>query len=135
MTVPPNGTDAKDIAVHFAKTINFKVTKKFMVVTIQQAKGFLNHGYTKEEIIYAIDKMVEKKSNIYSLSYIGFTLDDWAMQLRNEKAKAEIDELIKKEEMRRRNEVIADDESTIRNQGKLNRFGANMSKWGDMFND
>lgn len=141
MTVQPNGTDAKDIALHFINMTSERATPSIIKKTIGQAKTLLSSGYNKDEIIKVIDYILDvKKVDMYSLGYVSVTINDMLKEIReNERAeqlvkeKQEIQEAMHKEQQEQRNEVKDDGESTERNKSKLSRFGV-QPRFGKEFN-
>lgn len=126
--VKANGTFAKDIAIHFLNSTTDRYTSSMVGKTIIQAKQLLESGYTKEEIISAIDYVVNNtKVEMYSLGYINTCINDILKdvqalnnkQLLREKKKKleeEYQAIINKD----RGEVF--DESTNRNRDKFRRL-------------
>lgn len=140
MTVPVNGTDAKDIALHFIALTVGRATPTIIKKTVIQAKTLLQSGYTKDEVIKVISYLVDKKGiQMYSLGYVNACINDVLkeiqLQQRIEEQKAKAEEL-KKEiasvQEEQRNEVKDDGESTQRNRDKVNRFGT-QSRFGKKF--
>ena len=141
MKAKANGTEAKDIALHFVSMAELKTTPQIMSKTVLQAKTLLEHEYTKEEIIEVIDFIVnEKKATMYSLGYVNASINDVLREIK-EKKSVEINK-VKSEEVQRqltsiqekqRNEVIDGGESTQRNRKKLDRFGSK-SRFGEKYN-
>lgn len=129
MTLQPNGTDAKDIALHFIKLTVERPTKAMYPKTIRQAKSLLTAGYTKEEIIKVIDYLVNTKhANMFSLGYINASINDVLKEIadieRVEQAKRDL--ALRAEQMR--NEVNHDSDSTERNRAKAGRFNIQSRK-------
>lgn len=141
MTVQPNGTDAKDIALHFVKVTTGRATPAIISKTVIQAKTLLQSGYTKDEIIKVIDYLIDvKKVQMYSLGYVGSSINSVLKEIQvkeDEECKKLKSEQIKKEvsaiQETQRSEVTHDGESTQRNRDKLDRFG-NESRFGKKFN-
>lgn len=141
MTAKANGTEAKDIAIHFVEETTGRATPQIMKKSIIQAKILLESGYTKEEIIDVIDFIVSKKSiEMYSLGYVNACINDVLSEIKKHKS-SEI-EREKSKEVRKeiesiqecqRNEVADDVESTKRNREKINRLGTE-SRFGEKFN-
>lgn len=139
MTVKPNGTDAKDIALYFIKVTTERATPAIIAKTVSQAKALLQIGYTKKQILDVIDRIVEKGITMYSLGYVSACINDVLRELK-ELESIEVKKLqsatIKKEieshQELQRSEVNDDGESTKRNRDKLDRFG-NESRVGKKF--
>lgn len=123
--------DAKEIAFHFFDATQTRATKSIIARTIVQAKSILNDGYTKEEIISVIDYLIKvKKVELYSIGYISSAINNVLREVKKqqdsetriliaEQTQQEISATIENQ----RNEVKINDESSQRNQDKLNRFG------------
>lgn len=125
MSVPANGADAKDIALHFIDMTTGKVTPSIMAKTVTQAKNLLNYGYNKTEIIDVIDYLITVKHvDLYSLGYVNASINNVLREIQKQKAnqKKPIPPTFT-QTYRKRNEVKENDESTNRNKSKLNRFG------------
>lgn len=134
MTLQPNGTDAKDIALHFINLTVERPTKAMYPKTIRQAKSLLSSGYTKEEVIKVIDYLVNTKHvNMYSLGYVSTSINE----VLKEVTELEKVELAKKELALRaeqmRNEVNHDSDSTERNREKARRISV-QSRFGKKYN-
>lgn len=130
MTVKPNGTDAKEIALHFIELTVGRATPAIVSKTITQAKILLQSGYTKQEIIDVINYVIDVKHvHMYSLGYVNSCINNILNEIKINKEKEEA--IKQKEEIKQQmeeqqiqqNEVIEDGESTQRNRDKLNRFG------------
>lgn len=134
--VKPNGTDAKEIALHFFDMTTGKATPAIMGKTINQVKSILRSGYTKEEIIKTIDYIVDVKGvNMYSFGYVNASINSILMEIKEkEKAEKEREQRkeIEKQVTASAKEVKADDESKERNRNKLRRFGV-QSRFGEKF--
>lgn len=122
MTVQPNGTHAKEIALHFLKLANQPVTKTTVARTIKQAKSLLDEGYSRDEVFTVMERVFEvRKVNIHSFGYITScmeqVLDDMRAAKQAVHIKAASDEAIFKQ----RNEVETHDQSTERNRSKADR--------------
>ena len=133
MTVQPNGTHAKEIALHFLSLINRAPNRNNMAQTIKLAKALMEDGYTYEEIMRVTNHVIQtRKVDIYSFGYIVRCMDEVLEQMRaSEQAviiKAKSDEAIFKQ----RSEVKPDD-STERNRRKANRTNP-QSRIGKKFN-
>ena len=126
MTVQVNGTDAKDVALHFMKTTNKEITPKEMSKTIVQVKRLLLKGYTKKQVIDVIDYIVDvTRITMYSFNYVVTVIDDTLKQISNKEEALKERELIKQEHQKAiGSEVKMDGESTERNRTKTERFGA-----------
>lgn len=131
MTIPVNGTDAKDIALHFIELTTGKATPSIIAKTIQQAKNLLKYGYTKTEIISVIDYLITVKHvDLFSLGYVNTSINNVLREIKNNKPKTTSHPTF--QTYQDRNEVMANDESTNRNKSKLNRFGVK-SRFGEEF--
>lgn len=128
MTVKPNGTDAKDIALHFVAMTSGRAAPTIMAKTINQAKALLSSGYTREEILKTIDYIiVKKKINMYSLGYVSSAINDVLKELD----KIELELVAKKLKQQiitsfaegEQKEVDANGDSAQRNRDKSTRFG------------
>ena len=104
MTVQPNGTDAKDIALHFVDMTTGRATPTIMKKTIIQAKVLLSNGYTKDEIIKTIDHIISKGIEMYSLGYVNASINDILREIQKiesskkvEEQKIKLEETIKSE--------------------------------------
>lgn len=130
MAVQANGTDAKDVALHFMEVTGIPLIPTKVARTVRSVKNLLEDGYTRDQLMSVINHVIfVKKIDVYSFGYIFTCIDDVLFELEesveNEKARAEIAEAMKKqvatiEEDRKR--VITVDESTERNQEKARRF-------------
>jgi hypothetical protein len=127
MTVQANGTDAKDIALHFIHKTTGRATPAIMQKTVIQAKSLLSCGYTKSEIIRVIDFILDVKGKqLYSIGYVNACINDVLKELRQIDEKGNVKEVMKHIEehlQQEQKEVNDDDESTQRNRDKLSRFG------------
>jgi hypothetical protein len=132
--VKADGTDAKDIAIHFLDMTNQRFTPAIMSKTVVQAKRLLEAGYTKDEIIASIDWVVGSTSvQMYSLGYINTMINKILVNIKEEQEQRELKKRMKtsKEEMDKyQKELIAkegdtkkNDQSRERNKAKINRFG------------
>lgn len=139
MTVPVNGTHAKDITLHFLKAAQQPITKRSMAQGIQLTKTMLANGYSKDDIIRVIDHVVERTANVYSMGYITRCIEDTLDELRAvdeaESRKREADSLVKQNESeiaKLRDEVV-NDESTQRNRRKAANRAELQSRLGKKF--
>lgn len=134
--IQPNGTHAKDIALHFINVTAGRATPAIMKKTVNQAKSLLRSGYTKDEIISVIDYIIKKKGiQIYSLGYINASINDVLKELKLEDIKEKhknLEGLLEDEQRKQRNEVRDDGESTQRNRNKADGFGV-QSGFGKKF--
>lgn len=134
MTIKPDGTVAKDIALYFIEQAVGRATPAIIKKTIVQAKSLMQHGYTKEEIISVIDYILKiKKTNMYSLGYVSASINDILMEIKKIKAQEEVKqqkELIKEGLKSIKCEVIKDCSSTKRNRDKADRLGIK-SRFGE----
>lgn len=130
MTKAVNGTDAKDIALHFIGAKELELTKTNIIKNIAIAKSILDLGYPKESILIAIDLNIEK---MYSLGFIKFVIEEVHIAIM---AKAKEDEI--KEALSRINTkktfVESEGDGTNRNKQKLERK-SNLSRLGKSYPD
>jgi UDP-N-acetylmuramoylalanine-D-glutamate ligase len=138
MTVQPNGTVAKDIALHFVNATNQRVTPHIMRKTIQQAKSLLSSGYKKDEIISVIDFLIKHKSaNMYSLGYVNASINDILREMKEMEEKERLEQVrkeIAEQQSVQRSEVVNHAESTERNREKAKRIGTGLqSRLGKKF--
>lgn len=126
MIVSP--TDAKEVSIHFLKSINEQMTSSKMGRTIKQAKILLSK-YTKSEIIECIDDLVQQGKHFYSLGYIQAVIDKFLEEKQiNLIAKEELEKQAQLISSTRESGVIPD-ESTRRNQEKArNHFKSRFGK-------
>lgn len=132
MTIHPNGTDAKDIALYFLKVTGQPVTSPIVSRTIGQVKRLLDQRYTKQQMLDVIDYIIIKqKKNVYSFGYINSCIKDVLDEL-NEQAKQErykevaqrMEQTLEEEMKKLRAEVKTIDDSTERNKQKAQRFSS-----------
>lgn len=115
-----NGTDAKDIALHFMAKTGIHATRPFMARTISNVKTLLEAGISKREIIEIINFTVDvKKIPLYSFGFITTQYN----KLLHEKAAHDVRDLIASAQTKPESEVQTNGESTKRNHSKLERFG------------
>jgi hypothetical protein len=125
----PNGTDAKDIALHFIDLTMGRATPAIIAKTVNQAKVLLASDYTKEEIISVIDYIVANKSvTMYSLGYVNACINSVLREINLEQDKQKANKLkqtIKTSFAKQitPKEVVVNDDSTQRNKNKCARFG------------
>ena len=131
-----NGTDAKDVALHFVQQTNVeRITPAIMSKTINQAKNLLNSGYTKQEIVSVIDYVLTKGTHMHSIGYVSTCINDVLREIEKQRL---LDEAVKvKKEINARatekqSEVNVDVESAERNRLKANRFGV-QSGFGEKY--
>lgn len=138
MAVQPNGTDAKDVVLHFLKWKDWRVTPTHMVQGIPRVKSLLKAGFTKDEIISVIDYVMDKKgpTNVYSIGYFNSCINETL-----DKIKAEQQVAVAKEEKNKNIDLPKEDfnASTSNNRTKAERLG-NKSSFGtksfsDMFKE
>lgn len=121
MTVQPNGTHAKEIALHFLQKAKQETNPNNVARTIAIAKGMLSRGFTYDEIIQVIDHLlVTRNSQIFSLLYISKAIDEVLGELRAADLAVIINEQSARAISSQRHEVKADD-STERNRAKAAR--------------
>lgn len=119
-----NGTDAKDIALHFINVTVGRATPMIIKKTIIQAKTLLESGYTKDEILKVITYLIDKKEiQMYSLGYVGTCINNVLKETTQQEVKEQVKAAITYEQESKRDEVASDGESTQRNRDKVNRFG------------
>lgn len=132
MTVNPNGTDAKFIALHFLQETGVdRPTSGVVARTIKQTKGLLEEGYTKDEIIATIDHLVSRGVNMYSIGYISSAIVDVTKELERANQKEQGKELrkeLEKQQATDRKAVDMDGEVNSRNASKAGRFGVQSRK-------
>lgn len=125
--IKANGTDAKDIAIHFINATSGRATPSIMARTINQAKTLLTSGYTKEEVKETIDYIISNKNiDMYSLGYVSTCINNILKEIIKTKQKnisnlekEKLDELNKAKQ----DEVEVDGNSAERNRAKTSRFG------------
>lgn len=135
MTVQANGTEAKDVAVHFIKETNKEITPKEMSKTIKQVKALMLKGYTGEQIITTIDYIIsDTPTKMYSFGYVTIVIQDLLDKIEAKKEaiqkRKQMDELLQGDIG---NEVKENGESTERNRTKTSRFGT-QSRFGEKYN-
>lgn len=124
MTVKPNGTDAKDIALHFVNSTTGRATPQIMGKTINQAKSILKSGYTKTEVLDVIDYLIHtKNADLYSLGYVGASINDVLKTIRKQRAIEEAKKQLALKQVQERSVVEVESESSQRNRSKVERFG------------
>lgn len=124
-----NGTDARDIALHYIDLRKERTTPQIVKRTIGQAMTLLKSGYTKDEIIEVLDYVIiDKKVDMYSLGYLNASINDMIREVAVKKNndsliedKQKLKALIEEEQAKMRDEVTACDESTERNREKARR--------------
>lgn len=113
-----NGTDAKEIALHFIGAKEIELTKANIVKNIAIAKSILELGYPMSSIIVAIDLNIDK---MYSLGFIKFVIEETHNAIV---AKAKEDEIKNAlERIRTTNTIFTEsgDNEHNRNKEKLER--------------
>lgn len=135
MTVHPNGTDAKDIALHFLRATGVeRATPAIIARTIRTAKSILASGYSKQEILSVIDYIVDvKKIHMYSIGYVSTVINDVLKELSEKEATKKVREEIKQQRLDVGNEVTDDNGSTERNRDKARGLGI-QSRFGKKHN-
>lgn len=136
MTIKANGTEAKDIALHFLEVTEGRYTQAIIAKTINQAKNLLKAGYSKDEIIKTIDYIVDNTDvKMYSIGYINSCINDVLRKIKEENKEEELEKLRKKLEQEKeefektqREEVDVDNESQQRNKSKLGNLGIQSRK-------
>lgn len=137
MSKKVNGTDAKDVGLHFLRATGVeRATPAIIAKTISQAKHILSAGYTKDEIISVIDHVVKKNPTIYSIGYISHAMNDALREINEDNVKSEAKEIAKQleeQQLKERKAVTSDGESAKRNREKASRLGV-QSRLGKKFN-
>lgn len=137
MTVQPNGTDAKDIALYFLKETGVeRATPAIIGKTIKQAKHLLSQGYEKEEILSVIDHIVAKGVHMYSIGYVSHAINEVLKEIEGARIKEEaksVTKQLEEQQLKARNEVKSDGNSAERNRNKARGFGI-QSRFGEKFN-
>ena len=134
MTIQPNGTDAKDIAMHFLKLTSGNMDGSNIAKTIIHAKLLLKNGYSKPQIIQVIDYLCSKKTNIYSLGYVAVSIADTLETIKkNELLKKLQQEINTQENSLPKKEVEINADDSKRNNSKLNNFGTK-PRFGEKLN-
>lgn len=124
MSVKANGTDAKDIALHFLNLTEGRATKAIMGKTIMQAKSILEAGYTKEEILMVIDFIISTKNiQMYSLGYVSASINDALREAKKHKEQQENKLKMEQLAKEQRVEVSTDEQVRERNRARLERLG------------
>lgn len=122
-----NGTDAKEVALHFLKQTGVdRCTPAIIAKTISQAKHILTSGYSKEEIISVIDHVVERGVHMYSIGYVSHAINDVLKEIEQKRLQEEakvVAQQLEEQQRQQRSEVTTDGESTNRNKDKASRFG------------
>ncbi len=134
MTVQPNGTDARDIALRFFELRDERVTPKIIAKVINQAKHLLSASYTKKEILSVMEYVIlDKKVDVYSFGYFSACINDVLREIEKiektkqlEQAKEEYLKQSTSIQTSQQSEVEADDESAERNRKKAEQFGASV---------
>lgn len=127
MTVIPNGTDAKDIALHFLNATGVtRMTPAIVSQNIGRAKHLLGSGYSKEEVISVIDHIVASGVEMYSIGYVSSAINDVLREMKKsddaKKGKL-IAEQMEVHNAKQRGVVEKDDERAERNARKARRTG------------
>lgn len=121
MTVQPNGTHAKEIALHFLQKAKQELNPNNVARSTAIAKGMLSRGFTYDDIIQVIDHLLVTRNNqIFSLLYISKAIDEVLGELRAADLAVVINEQSARAISSQRHEVKADD-STERNRAKAAR--------------
>lgn len=133
MTIQPDGTAAKDIALYFIRITGGSLSTSNVGKTIIQAKKLLSLGYKKQNIIDVIDYLIASNINIYSLGYLFSCIESTLNTLEvAKKAKTEKEKLTLANQQQQ-SEVVSNLESSERNKRKLKQFGV-QSRFGEKFN-
>ncbi len=136
MTINPNGTEAKDIALYFVKLTTNKVTPAIMAKTVNQAKNLLSSGYTKDEIIAAIDHVNAKGVKMFSLGYINTCINKVLFEIdknKQDQTKANLKKAVQEMAKQEVAEVVIHESN---NRSKLTRFGVgNKDKYNILFDE
>lgn len=128
-----NGTHAKDIALHFLDKTSQRYTPEIVGKTIKQAKGILESGYTKEEIISAIDYILERKSDVYSIAYISYGINNALEEIEKKRLSDEYEEMklkMKEQEDGIRGELKVEE---TKNKKRTSRFGIGERDFDEIF--
>lgn len=131
MTVPANGTFAKEIAIRFVELTQERITPLIMKKTINQAKSLLQSGYSKDEILSVIDCVLEKGTIMHSLGYVSACINDVLKEIQQKKdaqKAASIRAEFEQAQKAQQSEVNVDAESAERNRQKASRFGIQPGK-------
>jgi hypothetical protein len=124
MTLQPNGTHAKEVAVHFIEKTTERATPAVYAKVTKMAKTILASGYSKDEIVKVIDYIVDVKGvQMYSLGYVNTCINEMLKEIEQEELKKQGQEIKKTQLEQPRSEVIDDGESRERNRDKAKRFG------------
>lgn len=130
------GKDAKEVAIHFMKLTEQRITPAIMGKTIKQTKSLLEAGFTKREIIEVMDYVIHvKRVEVWSVGYFSACINDALRELKEiqeaEQRAERLDELNRQREealANQTNEVTTNDESAQRNRDKAKQFGAQSRK-------
>lgn len=127
MSVKANGTDAKEIALHFLKQTGVeRATSAIIGRSIIQAKKILEAGYSKTEIIESIDHIVNKGVQMYSIGYVSVAINETLQEIERKKL-AQIGASVREEQEKSQAEIRGavenDEQSAERNTGKAKQFG------------
>ena len=119
-----NPTEAKDVALHFYKMKGWNPDAK-MGKTINIVKSMMRNGFTKDQIISAIDySFAHAKVDIYSIGFISYTINESLDSINKEKvaeqARAERAKLVPPKPKGVDNGSSERNKNKLRNNGKSN---------------
>lgn len=124
MTVA-NGTEAKDVALHFLKAIGVeRFTSSIMGRTIKQSKEILQAGYSVKEVTMVIDRLVAKGVDMYSIGYVSASINDVLAEIKEFEEVEKRQAFQKKQEQelaKDREAVKIDEQSKERNARKARK--------------
>ena len=132
MSIPVNGTHAKETAIHFLERTQERYTPAIIRKTISQIKTVMSQGYERDEIIKVIDYLIDvKKVNLYSIGYINSAINDVLAEIK----KIEYNNIPKERNdgANHSKEVSVDENSASRNRKKAEGFGS-QSRFGKKHN-
>lgn len=125
MSIPVNGTHAKEVALHFLERTQEKYTPAMVKKTIGQVKTLMSYGYTRDEVIKTIDYLIDvKRVNMYSLGYVNSAINNVLEELKTLEYNKKAEEILQNIEYDSK-EVTINEESAERNREKGERFGTN----------
>jgi hypothetical protein len=124
MTLQPNGTHAKEVAVHFIDKTTERATPAVYAKVTRMAKTILASGYSKDEVIKVIDYIIDVKGvRMYSLGYVNTCINEMLQEIEQEELKEKVRKMRYAQLDVQRSEVNNDGESRERNRDKARRFG------------
>jgi hypothetical protein len=126
-----NGTDAKDIALHFCAKTNLQPTGTLIARIIINAKSLLKDGHSKKGIIDCINYCTDvKKLDLYSFGFIMKCIDNMYHEMKSHEELERYREEVKQVSKPLSEVKSVDGNSAERNRNKLHRFGA-QSRFGE----